>query len=63
MNKPGFTLPSGRAVRHEEMPNGAQDVFMVDGASMTESEWEEYCQICLNRSNDCFRKWTKAGVK
>lgn len=48
-----ITLANGRIVTHSRMANGAQQADMADGGDMSETEWQEYCEI-LRKRNEAF---------
>lgn len=44
---PNITLSTGRIITHAFMTNGAQSANVLgdESATMTEAEWDEYCEL------------------
>lgn len=45
-------LSSGAIITHKRMKNGAQEAIVSNRktGTMTDNEWEEYCQIIVNKN-------------
>ena len=48
--RPPVTLSDGTVLRHRFMDNGAQEVYIDGSASLTESQWDEYCDRLRHRA-------------
>lgn len=58
------TLSTGRTVKHERMKNGAQHAEIVGSATgtMTESEWQEYCDIIADKRTETAKPNAKQSI-
>lgn len=46
--KPNITLSTGRVVYHRPYKNGATEAYLLNDETMTDDEWQEYCQKLFN---------------
>ena len=49
--RPNIRLDSGKLVQHRMNSNGSQTAF-IEGAVMTEADWQEYCAKLIQSRSD-----------